>query len=179
MLLDQLVCGVRNLKLQQRLLARSDLTLLIALDEARAAEMSAKSSAEIQRFQSGAGGLPNGHQSVHYGEADEDETSDADGEVSRLKMTPRKKWQAAAKTPQSNCLGCGGPHNRADCRFRSAVCRQCRKRGLSIQSLPCSFPGCGQHRGAGSQVPEDPTPGPLREREFRNLSRCRSSSGLN
>lgn len=51
MLLDQLVCGVRDLKLQQRLLARSDLTLPIAMNEARAAEMLVQSSAEIQRAQ--------------------------------------------------------------------------------------------------------------------------------
>lgn len=51
MLLDQLVCGVKDLKLQRRLLARSKLDLKVALDEARVAEMSDWSAVEIQRFQ--------------------------------------------------------------------------------------------------------------------------------
>lgn len=49
-LVEQLVCGVRDLRLQCHLLARSDLTLQTAIDEARAAELADKSAAEIQRY---------------------------------------------------------------------------------------------------------------------------------
>lgn len=47
MLLDQLVCGVKDLKLQWCLLAYCELTVHVALDEARSAEMSDRSAAEI------------------------------------------------------------------------------------------------------------------------------------
>ncbi|KAG8147532.1 hypothetical protein E2320_000168 [Naja naja] len=48
MLLDQLVYGVRDLRLQRCLLAKGDLTLKMAIEEAQAAEMSNLSAAEIQ-----------------------------------------------------------------------------------------------------------------------------------
>ncbi|KAG8139576.1 hypothetical protein E2320_002340, partial [Naja naja] len=47
-LLDRVVCGVRDVKL----LAKTDLTLQMALDEAQAAEMSNQSMAEIQKSNS-------------------------------------------------------------------------------------------------------------------------------
>lgn len=132
MLLDQLVCGVRDLRLQRRLLARSDLTLPTAMDEARASKMSAKSLAEIQRSQSGGGPLATTSQSIHYEGSEQQDTSDGNGEVSRLKATQKKKWLATVKPSQSNCLGCGGMHNRAECRFKSAVCRRCGKSGAEM-----------------------------------------------
>lgn len=61
MLLDQLVCGVLNLRLQRWLLARADLTLQVAMDEARAAEMSAASAAKIQHSQLGGDFLSPSH----------------------------------------------------------------------------------------------------------------------
>ena len=51
-LLDRVVCGVRDIKLQRRLLAKTNLTLQMALDEAQAAEMSNQSTAEIQKSNS-------------------------------------------------------------------------------------------------------------------------------
>lgn len=118
MLLDQLVCGVRNLKLQQRLLAHSDLTLPIALNEARAAEMSAKSAAEIhQRFHSGGSIPPSTPQTVHYDKSDLDETSDDRGSVFHLKVAWKKQRPAVSTLPHTKCLGCGGPHSWANCRF--------------------------------------------------------------
>lgn len=51
-LLDQLVCGVKDIKLQCHLLAQKELNLQSTMDEARASEMSDKSTAEIHRFQS-------------------------------------------------------------------------------------------------------------------------------
>ncbi|KAG8125219.1 hypothetical protein E2320_020520 [Naja naja] len=49
MLLDQLVCGVRDLRLQRRLLAKADLTLKQGIEEAQAAELSSVSAAAIQK----------------------------------------------------------------------------------------------------------------------------------
>ncbi|KAG8131082.1 hypothetical protein E2320_017651 [Naja naja] len=47
-LLDELVCGLRDLRIQCRLLAKPDLTLQSALDEACAAELSNRSTIEIK-----------------------------------------------------------------------------------------------------------------------------------
>lgn len=135
MLLDQLVCGVKDLKLQRRLLARSELTLQVVLDEARAAEMSDRSASEIQQFQ--AVPAPAGKPlSVHYEDSGQDESSDDEERVSRLTRSSssviRQKKAAAATLPkftQDNCWGCGGNHRRADCRFKTAVCHRCGKRG--------------------------------------------------
>ncbi|KAG8140648.1 hypothetical protein E2320_003323 [Naja naja] len=52
MLLDQLVCGVRDLRLQRRLLAKADLNLKQAIEEAQAAELSSVSAAAIQKANS-------------------------------------------------------------------------------------------------------------------------------
>lgn len=143
MLLDQLVCGVRDLKLQRRLLARSDLTLPIAMDEARAAEMSAQSSAEIQRAQPTGVHPPANPHSIHHEDSEEEEAALVDGEVSRLK-TARKSREFTlskqSKPSQGNCLGCGGQHRRAECRFKTAVCRRCGKRGHLSRVCRAAFP---------------------------------------
>lgn len=47
-----LVCGVRDIKLQRRLLAKYNLTLQIAMKEAQASETSSRSTEEIQRSNS-------------------------------------------------------------------------------------------------------------------------------
>ncbi|KAG8139973.1 hypothetical protein E2320_002710, partial [Naja naja] len=52
LLLDRLVCGVRGVSLQWRLLAKSSLTLKIALDEAGATKISIKAMATIQKDKS-------------------------------------------------------------------------------------------------------------------------------
>ncbi|KAG8128776.1 hypothetical protein E2320_015638 [Naja naja] len=48
MLLDQLVCGVKDLCLQKCFLPKANLTLKMAIEEAQATELSTISAAEIQ-----------------------------------------------------------------------------------------------------------------------------------
>ncbi|KAG8147945.1 hypothetical protein E2320_023036 [Naja naja] len=50
--LDRLICGVRDVSLQRRLLAKPNLTLKIALDETRATKTSIKAMATIQKDKS-------------------------------------------------------------------------------------------------------------------------------
>ncbi|XP_026565800.1 uncharacterized protein K02A2.6-like, partial [Pseudonaja textilis] len=101
MLLDQIVCGVRDLRLQRHLLAKKDLTLALAMEEALAAELSAQSAAEIQGTRS----KPS-TPTVHSEE--------------RNNFTPKQPPM---------CLTCGGSHPRASCRFRNAICLNCQKKG--------------------------------------------------
>ncbi|XP_070803581.1 uncharacterized protein, partial [Pituophis catenifer annectens] len=104
MLLEQLICGVRDGRLQRRLLARSNLTLLIALDEARAQESSVKAAERLK--------------SSHLTKATQ-KTAPVHREASRT----------ARREPRDGCASCGGSHSRQNCKFRDAVCRACKKRG--------------------------------------------------
>ncbi|XP_070805253.1 uncharacterized protein, partial [Pituophis catenifer annectens] len=99
MLLEQLICGVRDSRLQRRLLARSNLTLLIALDEARAQESSVKAAERLK--------------SSHL-----TKTTQKTAPVHREVVSTA-----------NGCASCGGSHSRQNCKFRDAVCRSCEKRG--------------------------------------------------
>ncbi|KAG8137810.1 hypothetical protein E2320_003760 [Naja naja] len=67
MLLDQLVCGIRDLHLQRRLLTKADFSLKVAIEEVQAAEMSTLSAAEIQGSSSYSSRRTSA--AVHYEEA--------------------------------------------------------------------------------------------------------------
>ncbi|KAG8125130.1 hypothetical protein E2320_020445 [Naja naja] len=83
MLLDQLVCGVRDLRLQRQLLAKADLNLKQGIEEAQAAELSSVSAAAIQRANSLPGSKPS--TAVNYEEAAyEDEYLEEEEEVNRM-----------------------------------------------------------------------------------------------
>ncbi|KAG8147256.1 hypothetical protein E2320_022367 [Naja naja] len=104
MLLDQLVCGVRGLRLQRRLLAKGDLTLPMALEESQAADMSALSAAELQ-------GSPISQNSsaVHYDEASDEEGSEEFRDINCLrqpKNSQRGNKPIPTQPPQSQpiCL---------------------------------------------------------------------------
>ncbi|KAG8132808.1 hypothetical protein E2320_010627 [Naja naja] len=127
MLLDQLVCGVRDLRLQRRLLAKTDLTLKQGIEEAQAAELSSVSAAAIQK----ANNLPGSKPStvVNY----EDEFFEEEEEVNRLR-TPQPFQKRRLPTQQLICLSCGGNHLRTTCRFRNAVCHNCQRKVIWQES---------------------------------------------
>ena len=104
--MDRVVCGVRDIKLQRRLLAKTNLTLQMALDEAQAAEMSNQSTAEIQKSNS----PPSLRKpvTVHHEDANHGESADEDDDVHRLKSS--KGRNAATEKRQPACVGCGGNH---------------------------------------------------------------------
>ncbi|KAG8136828.1 hypothetical protein E2320_005378 [Naja naja] len=85
-LLDQLVCGVRDLRLQRRLLAKGDLTLKMAVEESQVAEMSILSAAEIQGSNSNATNKPSA--AVNYNDSFPDESSEAEEDVNCLRGQP-------------------------------------------------------------------------------------------
>lgn len=120
-LLEQLVCGVRDARLQCRLLAKNDISLQSALDEACAYEMSEKSSAETHRAPSSLATARSA--AVHHDDVFSDDPTDEEDDVSRLKSSPRGKRQTERKPQQAPCLGCGENHPRSLCHFKTAVCR--------------------------------------------------------
>lgn len=157
-LLEQLVCRVRDIQLQQRLLARTDITLQISIDEACASEMSDKSTTKMRGAHSA---FPPAHPvTVHYEDDVSDDTPDEEPEVSHLKSVPGKK-APGKKTVTSACLGCGENHPRSLCCFKAAICWRCGKKGHLAKVCRAA-------------VPEHPSSD---QRSFRRPQRSPAKSG--
>ncbi|XP_058021434.1 uncharacterized protein LOC131189321 [Ahaetulla prasina] len=123
-LLEQLICGVRDIRLQRRLLLKSNLTLAIALDEARAHEMSTKAAETLHK--------PNAQSpsakatQVH---SEEIQAEWEDEEEEEVYHTGRPE-----RGDRDECVSCGGQHQRQNCRFKDAICRRCEKKGHIAQA---------------------------------------------
>ncbi|XP_060542427.1 uncharacterized protein K02A2.6-like [Pantherophis guttatus] len=105
MLLEQLICGVRDSRLQRRLLARSNLTLLIALDEARAQESSVKAAERLKSSH-----LTKTTQKtapVHREAVSTASEGESKEEVYRTEQSC-----TARREPRDGCASCGGSHSR-------------------------------------------------------------------
>ncbi|CAI5793272.1 Hypothetical predicted protein [Podarcis lilfordi] len=118
--MDRIVCGVWDIRLQRCLLAKPDLTLLKAIEEAVASE-AADPQASSPR-------LARKPVPVHQEEVSSDEASSSEDDDVHQTKQERRKFQQKSKG-QSECAGCGGNHSRAKCRFRNAICRTCSRRG--------------------------------------------------
>lgn len=86
-LLDRVVCGVRDAKLQQCFFAKTDITLHMALDEAQADKMSNQSMAEIKKSNSPL--ALRKPVSVHHEDASHSESAD---DVHCLKSSKGGMW---------------------------------------------------------------------------------------
>ncbi|CAI5780202.1 Hypothetical predicted protein [Podarcis lilfordi] len=138
-LMDRIVCGVRDIHLQRRLLAKPDLTLQKAIEEA-VAEAAERSAQEIRKSSSPR--LARKPVPVHHEEASSDEASSSeDDDVHQTKRECRKFQQKSKDQPE--CAGCGGNHSHAKCQFRDVICRKCSRRGhiaKVCQSAPSDTP---------------------------------------
>ncbi|XP_060539010.1 uncharacterized protein K02A2.6-like [Pantherophis guttatus] len=126
-LLEQFVCGVKDLRIQRHLLEKKEITLATAIEEAQACELSSRSTLEIRKSQSAAPATkPN---TVHSEEAGSEVIEEEEDEVSRLKTSKGKRITSDKDFAGSPCQGCGEMHPRATCRFRTTICRRCGKKG--------------------------------------------------
>ena len=114
MLRDRLVCGLADTNIQRKLLAETDLTLDKALGTARAMEAAEQNAKTLQAPQ------PSGNGEVH-----------AVGRTATSRRTTGGGGaEALSEGADTPCSRCGGTkHSKADCRFKSAVCHACKKRG--------------------------------------------------
>ncbi|XP_037518126.1 uncharacterized protein K02A2.6-like [Rhipicephalus sanguineus] len=101
MLRDRFVCGIRDEHLQQRLFAEKDLTFQRALDLA----LSSESASKQQR------GLKGATSSVE------------------VHKTSQSKKESKYSAQQRRCYRCDGWHEADTCKFRTAQCRFCSKKG--------------------------------------------------
>lgn len=99
-LLDRLVCRVNDLKLQCRLLAKPELMFQSALDDARAAEMSAKSLAIIQNSQGQQNNMkvvPVPSTEIHQNDVESESDAEELEEMNHLKEGRKKPWKTLPK----------------------------------------------------------------------------------
>ena len=103
MLRDRLVCGIRDAKVQRRLLAEPDLKFKKALELAQAAEAAERDTEELQGNQAS---------NMHV-----------------LANTKGKTYTKEINNNGKPCNSCGESHSPDNCRFRNAICHYCHKRG--------------------------------------------------
>ena len=111
MLRNRLVCGIRNVKIQSRLLADGKLTFQDAESTALAMEAAIQDTEDLQ--QSG------------YRQ---------DRQVNKLQVPEHLQGgRTSAGVKQSGapffCYRCGGPYTSSGCRWQNAECFNCRKKG--------------------------------------------------
>ncbi|CAI5771789.1 Hypothetical predicted protein [Podarcis lilfordi] len=111
-LMDQIVCGVRDIHLQWRLLAKPDLTLQKAIEEAVASEAAERSAQEICKASSPR--LAREPVPVHHEEASSNEASSSEDDDVHQTKREHRKFQQKSKG-QQECAGCGGNHSHAKC----------------------------------------------------------------
>ena len=142
MLRDCLVCGMGQVRTQQRLLAEVDLTFEKAMKIAQAMELAERDAKELQQ----AG--PHPVEPVH-----------------KVSDRATSSHAAGRKPPPLDgkpCFRCGAQHDPAQCRFREVQCPACGKRG-HIKKVCRSNPmtaQSSQHRlvhRAQQDIPDDPS----------------------
>ncbi|XP_043244968.1 uncharacterized protein LOC122393203 [Amphibalanus amphitrite] len=134
MLRDRLVCGIRNERLQSRLLSEPHLTLPLAVELAQAHESAAASAAELSGHEVGA---PGDSIVQRVERAAERRAGGAGGELGARRGPPRPA--TAAGPPQqrrdvrgggsTECPRCLRDHLQSACPFRGRRCFACGQRG--------------------------------------------------
>ena len=102
MLRDRVVCGVRDKRLQQRLLAEANLTFKIAMEVSQAVEAAERNTRDLQARQT---------------------------PKTETLLALNKPRAANLPVSASKCYRCGGTHLPNDCYFKDVECHFCKKRG--------------------------------------------------
>ena len=110
MLRDRLVSGINNARIQRRLLSEVDLTFKKAYEIALSMETAAQHMAELQSTQS------------HIS------TSHSPTSVNKVSFSKLQQ----PNNENEECFRCGKPHNAELCRFKTATCHYCKKKGHII-----------------------------------------------
>ena len=104
MLRDRIVCGIHDIRLQRRLLAEKNLTFKSTLELIQSWETADSSAKDLQKPQ------PQSER------------------IQLLSKTPCKRQNTSAHQ-KGCCMRCGGHHQSSECRFKTATCNFCKKRG--------------------------------------------------
>ena len=127
MLRDRLVCGVRDKRLQQRLLAEPDLSYKKAMELATAAEAAQRNARDLQT-----------------------KPPQLKADAVLTLNRPAKPHKTAGQPSSTKCYRCGGQHQAKDCQFKDAECHYCKKRGHIAKV--CRSKAKGRQQGKTHQL---------------------------
>ncbi|XP_032075671.1 uncharacterized protein K02A2.6-like, partial [Thamnophis elegans] len=121
-----------------------DITLLQAVEIARAAELSEQSTADLERLQLSTNPAPASQvHDIDYDDFTPCEVREQDN-IDQVRAQPRRKPPALSTAAPQNarvpCLSCGGRHDRQTCQFKNAICRRCQRQGHLAQVCRASLP---------------------------------------
>lgn len=122
---DRFVFGLQNDTVKRRLLAKKEVSLTSAVEEAVAAEAITREGSFTSPQSTSAPRV----EPVHHGTtAGDDGEQGASEDVLRLRAGPEQQ-RGVERLSSGSCASCGGPHERRLCRFRAVQCRECGKTG--------------------------------------------------
>ena len=127
MLRDRLVCGINEPTLQRRLLAQDKLTFKTALEMSQAWESAGHHLQNLQQSQPS--GNPQSATTGVHAVQRQDRHDRRNPQDHRDCHDRRDRTDYAPRSTADSCNSCGGPHQKAGCRYRSAVCNNCGKKG--------------------------------------------------
>ena len=117
MLRDRFVCGIRDEKIQRRLLVEKELTFAKAYEIATSMEITSKNMAVLQESKESEAV----NKVTLQGDGTTDATSRLDGRSMQYK---------------SYCFRCGGNHSSQTCRFKELNCFYCKQKGHIAEKCP-------------------------------------------
>ncbi|XP_013913299.1 PREDICTED: uncharacterized protein LOC106542174 [Thamnophis sirtalis] len=175
-LVEQFVCGVRDIHLRSRMFRHHDITLQQAVEAARAAELSEQSTANIECLQLASpllapmpGCPPSASQACLVDELlpPEDPSNEVVGQLRAQPRRPPPPPPPPAASTASGCIGCGGRHARTACPFKNTTCHRCNKKGHIAQVCRASLPAPSflQQPAASQAQPHRQSPRPARRAE--------------
>ncbi|KAG8123230.1 hypothetical protein E2320_018789 [Naja naja] len=135
---NRIVVGMRDLRLQRKLITKKSISSKEVMEEARAAEILEKTAAKIEKSKSVHSAW--GTTSKYQGEGDIGELSkEEEEEIHRVEPDRRSGPQGMSQRPLW-CAGCKGNHPRAVCKFRDTICRRCKRKGHIAEACRANLP---------------------------------------
>ena len=132
MLRDRIVCGIRDEKIQRRLLVEKELTFAKAYEIATSMEITSKNMAVLQESKES--------------DAVNKVTSQGDGTTDGTRRVNGRSMQY-----KSSCFRCGGSHNAQTCRFKELNCFYCKQKGHIAERCPNRIRSQSRGEKQGSQ----------------------------
>ncbi|KAG8130129.1 hypothetical protein E2320_017139, partial [Naja naja] len=140
---DRIVVGMRDLRLQRKLITKKS----ISLKEPEQQKSRKKPAAKIEKSESvhSAWGTTSKYQGEgEIGELYEEEEE----EIHRVKPDRRSGPQGTSQRPLG-CAGCKGNHPQVVCKFRDTICCRCDRRGHIAEACRANLPAYPSQRQAG------------------------------
>ncbi|KAG8137945.1 hypothetical protein E2320_003888 [Naja naja] len=139
---DRIVVGMRDLRLQRKLITKKS----ISLKEPKQQKSQKNQQLKLRNLSVHSAW---GTTSKYQGEGDIGELSEEEEEeIHRVKPDRRSGPQGTSQRPLWY-VGCKGNHPRVVCKFRDTICCQCKRRGHIVEACRANLPAYPSQRQAG------------------------------